>query len=50
MTLRELLDLFAGTHLDYDVFVESPDGTEDYFLDKVRVNDTQRQVILETAE
>lgn len=50
MTVEELIALLSEMPNDYVVYVESPDGKEDYFVDEVRSIAKQRQVFIRTAE
>ena len=53
MTGRELLVVLLTQEpscLEYDIFVSSPDNEEDFFVDSVAVNDTQKQLFIKTAD
>ncbi|MHC4397609.1 MAG: hypothetical protein ACYS1A_18350 [Planctomycetota bacterium] len=51
MTVDELIKLLTDYKLagasDYLVYIESPDNTQDYFVDKLRFDDKRKQVFLD---
>jgi len=53
MTGRDLIALLVTQEtncLDYDLFVSSPDNEDDFFVDSLAVNDTQKQLFIKTSQ
>ena len=52
MTLREFIAslIDSDADMDYEVSVSSPDNEDDYFVDSITVNDTQKQLFIKTAQ
>lgn len=53
MTLKELKDKIENllpSYGSFDVFVDSPDNTDDYFLDNIAINKRQEEIHLQTAQ
>jgi hypothetical protein len=54
MTVAELIDCLEMCQGDADVYVASPDGSDDYFLDRVRVESDNHNkgtvIFLDTAQ
>lgn len=50
MTVYELIQLLIQQPLDYVVYINSPDGEQDYFVDEIIGNDKKKEVHINTAE
>lgn len=54
MTVKELIECLKHCQCDADVYVASPDRTDDYFLDAVRIESDNREegtiIFLDTAQ
>ena len=50
MTVYELIQLLAKRPMDYVVYIYSPDGEQDYFVDEVSQIDARKEVHIRTSE
>jgi len=50
MILKELLAILHEIEQDYEVYARSPDGTDDFFVDSIYVDDGRRQIFINTSQ
>jgi hypothetical protein len=50
MTVKELIELLQQEPLDYEVYVDSPDLKQDFFVDGISVCPSKKQLHIQTAE
>ena len=50
MTVYEMIQLLAKLPADYVVYIDSPDGEQDYFVDEVTYIEAKKQVHIRTSE
>ena len=50
MTVKELIELLQTVPEDFDVFIDSPDKTQDYYVEGIDPHMLHKQVFIQTTE
>ena len=50
MKVKEIIESLSCCNGDFDVHVETPDGSDDFFVDGVRYEGEKHQVFIETSQ
>ena len=50
MEVKDLIELLSAVPENWEVYVDNPDRSEDYFVDDVWMGNKTHQVFIQTAE
>jgi hypothetical protein len=50
MTIKELISILMDIDPDYEIYVNNPTDTENYFVDRIEENHQRKQAFIRTAE